>query len=107
MVSWSLVASLQAFLSGKTSFYICRCLLGLIEGGFIPDTILYLSYWYKSKELPVRLSFFWVAYQSTQIISAFLAYGILRLRGHNGLAGWRWLFALEVRRSSPLLIFLI
>lgn len=95
MVSWSLVASLQAFLSGRTSFFICRCLLGLIEGGFIPDTILYLSYWYKSKELPVRLSFFWVAYQSTQIISAFLAYGILRLRGHNGIAGWRWLFALE------------
>ena len=96
MVSWSLVASMQAFLSGRTSFFICRMLLGLIEGGFIPDLILYLSYYYTSIELPRRLSFFWVAYQSTQIVSAFLAYGILRLRGHNGLAGWQWLFALEV-----------
>jgi MFS family permease len=58
MVSWSLVASMQAFLKGRTTFYICRCLLGLIEGGFIPDTILYLSYFYKSAELPIRLSWF-------------------------------------------------
>ncbi|KAF2435856.1 MFS general substrate transporter [Tothia fuscella] len=95
MVSWSLVASLQAFLSGRSSFFICRALLGLIEGGFIPDNILYLSYWYKNSELPARLSYFWVSYQSTQIVSAFLAYGLLRLRGLNGMAGWRWLFALE------------
>jgi hypothetical protein len=30
-----------------------------------------------------------------EAFSAFLAYGILRLGGHNGLEGWRWLFALE------------
>lgn len=70
-------------------------LRGVLEGGFIPDVILYLSYFYKSKELPVRLSFFWGAYAVTFIISAFLAFGILRLRGVNGLTGWQWLFALE------------
>ena len=95
MVSWSLVACMQAFLTGKSSFWATRALLGLIEGGFIPDVILYLSYFYTGKELPIRLSFFWTAYQSTSIVSAFLAYGILHLRGVNGLAGWRWLFALE------------
>lgn len=95
MVSWSLVASMQAFLGGKSSFYACRALLGLIEGGFIPDNILYLSYFYTGFELPARLSWFWVSYQSTQIISAFLAFGILRLGGRNGMEGWRWLFALE------------
>lgn len=70
MVSWSLVASCQAFLNGRTSFFICRFLLGIIEGGFIPDVILYLSYFYTSSELPRRLSFFWLAYQSTNIVSA-------------------------------------
>ncbi|KAJ9618824.1 hypothetical protein H2204_012900 [Knufia peltigerae] len=95
MISWSIVASCQAFLSGKSSFYACRALLGLIEGGFIPDTILYLSYWYKGRELPARLAWFWTSYQATSIIGAFLAAAILTMRGVNGLAGWRWLFALE------------
>src|ERR1700761_4535681 len=64
-------------------------------GGFIPDNILYLSYFYTGKELPRRLSFFWMSSQLTNILSAFLAYGILHLRGFLGLAGWRWLFAIE------------
>ncbi|EPS45123.1 hypothetical protein H072_927 [Dactylellina haptotyla CBS 200.50] len=95
MVSWSIVASLQAFLSGKGSFYATRALIGLIEGGFIADVVLYLSYFYTGKELPIRLAFFWAAYQSTQIVAAFLAFGILRMRGLHGMGGWRWLFALE------------
>lgn len=33
MVSWSLVASFQAFIKDKTGFFVTRALLGLIEGG--------------------------------------------------------------------------
>jgi hypothetical protein len=95
MVAWSIVASSQAALTGRASYFICRALLGLIEGGFIPDVILYLSYFYKNKELPVRLSFFWGAYIITGILGAFFAFGLLHLRGTNGIAGWRWLFAVE------------
>ena len=95
MISWSIVAIAQCRLNGQASFYATRALLGLIEGGFIPDVILYLSYFYKSKELPIRLSFFWGAYILTQVVSAFLAFGILHLGGRSGWAGWRWLFALE------------
>jgi MFS family permease len=96
MVAWSIVAASQARLTGKTTFYITRFLLGLIEGGFIPDVILYLSYYYKNAELPKRLSWFWTAYQATSIVGAFLAFGILHLHGKTGLhAGWRYLFAIE------------
>ena len=95
MISWSLVASFQAFLSGPTSFYVCRAPPGLIEGGFIPDTILYLSYYYKGKQLPARLACFWSAYHATSIVGAFLAAAILNMRAVNGMAGWRWPFALE------------
>lgn len=35
MTVWSIVACSQAKLSGKGSFLACRCLLGLIEGGYV------------------------------------------------------------------------
>ena len=57
--------------------------------------VLYLSYFYKNKELPLRLAFFWASLIATNITGSFLAYGILHLRGHRGFAGWRWLFAIE------------
>jgi len=37
MTLWSIVASCQFFLVGRTSFLVCRCLLGVLQGGFIPD----------------------------------------------------------------------
>jgi len=70
MVAWSVVASMQAFMSGRASFWACRFLLGAIEGGFIPDMILYLSYFYTSSELPRRLAFFWGGFQTTNIVAA-------------------------------------
>ena len=103
MVLWSIVAASQAALSGKASFYACRSLLGILEGGFIPDLVLWLSYFYKSGELPLRLSFFWIGSDVTQIIAAFLAYGLLQLDGVKGLAGWRWLFLIvrQLKGSTP------
>lgn len=67
----------------------------LLTPDSIPDTILFLSFWYTSKELPFRLSYFWVAYQGTSIISAFLAFGFLHIHNANGKGGWRYLFAFE------------
>lgn len=95
MCLWSVVAICQCLLTGVKSFYATRAILGILEGGFIPDVVLYLSFFYTSKELPIRLSFFWGAFIATQIFSALLAYGILHLRGTGGWEGWRWLFALE------------
>lgn len=62
---------------------------------FYFKVVLYLSYFYKNKELPIRLAFFWTSLILTNIVASFLAYGILHLRGRNGFAGWQWLFALE------------
>ena len=46
-------------------------------------------------ELTIRLSWFWVSMTTTTIIGSLLAAAILKMRGLHGLAGWRWLFAIE------------
>ncbi|CAI7591859.1 unnamed protein product [Penicillium glandicola] len=95
MVLWSIVGICQGLVSGEKSFYATRALLGIIEGGFIPDALLYLSYFYTNNELPLRVAVFYCSSNGTAIVAAFLAFGILHMRSIGGWEGWRWLFVLE------------
>ncbi|TFK26656.1 MFS general substrate transporter [Coprinopsis marcescibilis] len=95
MVLWSIVSMSQFWLSGRKSFLACRFLLGFCQGGFIPDVVLYLSYFFTKRELPIRMAYFWVSNYVADIVAAFLGTGILRMRGIGGKEGWRYLFLLE------------
>ncbi|KAK9387358.1 major facilitator superfamily domain-containing protein [Lipomyces mesembrius] len=96
MISWSIVAMCQSRLNSTASFYITRALLGALEGGFIADVCLYLSYYYYTGvELPVRLAYFWAGLTVSEIIAAFMGFGLLHMRGVQGREGWRWLFLVE------------
>ncbi|KAL2264483.1 hypothetical protein VTJ83DRAFT_6993 [Remersonia thermophila] len=95
MVGWSITAGSQAFLTNKAGFYAIKALLGLLMGGFIPDIVLWLTYFYKSNELPTRLAWFWTALSTCNIVGSLLAAGILQMRGINGWSGWQWLFLIE------------
>ncbi|KAL2205636.1 MFS general substrate transporter [Sarocladium strictum] len=81
LILWSLVAASQFWLTGRTSFLLCRALIGFLQGGFVPDIILYLSYFYKHSEMGIRLSIFWLSMGIADIAAALLAYGILHMRG--------------------------
>ncbi|KAH0834881.1 allantoate permease [Lanmaoa asiatica] len=81
---WSIVTLCQFWLTGRASFLTCRALLG-----FIPDLVLYMSYFYTKTELPIRLAGFWMSANFCAIVASFLAYGVLHLDGVASKAGWR------------------
>lgn len=95
IILWSVASGGQFFMHNRAGFFACRFFIGLFMGGFIPDSILYLSYFYKKTEMPIRLALFWFVDSMSGVVASFLAYGILHMRGVAGIEGWRWLFLLE------------
>ncbi|KAF9586105.1 hypothetical protein BGW38_009640 [Lunasporangiospora selenospora] len=95
MCLWGLATAAQVFLKDKVSFFICRALVGLFEAGYIPGIAIYLTTYYKRKEMALRLSIFWSTLSIANSFAGLISYGILHMRGIAGLAGWRWLFLIE------------
>ncbi|PYI00358.1 putative MFS transporter [Aspergillus sclerotiicarbonarius CBS 121057] len=105
IILWSLASGGQFFMTNRAGFFACRFFIGLFMGGFIPDAILYLSYFYTKTEMPLRLAFFWFVDAISGVIASFIAYGVLHMRGVQGRAGWRWLFLIEALISLVIGVF--
>ena len=61
MVTWGIIAACMAFVKGAQSFLILRFLLGVSEAGFFPGMILYLTYWFPSRERAKAIARFMTA----------------------------------------------
>jgi hypothetical protein len=73
------------------------------------DIVLWLTYFYvnafsdwlmsgiltwfvqTSRELTMRLAWFWTALSTVNIVGSLIAAGVLQMRGVAGWGGWRWL----------------
>lgn len=95
LVLWSAVSISQAAITNRHGFLATRALIGAFQGGFICDTCLWMSYFYTSKELPFRLSLFYIANPLTSVFSSLLAFAVLRIKTHLLPHGWQWLFIIE------------
>ncbi|ONH67310.1 hypothetical protein BON22_3025 [Cyberlindnera fabianii] len=92
---WSAVSLSQAAITNKAGFLITRALIGLFQGGFICDTCLWMSYFYKGSELPLRLSLFYLANPFTNVLSSLLGAGLLQIKNGPLPHGWQWVFLIE------------
>lgn len=54
-----------------------------------------VSSWYPRHELQQRLAIFYTASAFSGALSGLLAFGIARMDGLRGIAGWRWIFIVE------------
>jgi len=99
MIGWGLVAMGMLFVTGTTSFYLLRVLLGVAEAGFFPGMILYLTYWMPARQRAKTGALFMTAIPIAMIITPWISEPLLQLDGHalfgHPLYGWQWLFLVE------------
>jgi len=95
MLTWGIISGGMAFVSGPTSFYVMRFLLGAAEAGFFPGIILYLSYWFPARHRASVTAFFMAAAPISTALGSPLSAALLEMDGVMGMRGWQWMFILE------------
>jgi MFS family permease len=96
MISWGIVSALMMFVRSEWSFYLMRFLLGVVEAGFFPGVIFYLTLWYPSRLRSTRTALFVAAIAVSGVVGNPISGAIMDgLSGKAGLAGWQWLFLME------------
>jgi MFS transporter, ACS family, tartrate transporter len=95
MISWGLIATAMALVSGERSFYVMRFLLGVAEAGFFPGIVLYLTYWFPARERARIVALFMAAVPIATMVGGPISGALLELHGFLGLKGWQWLFIIE------------
>ena len=95
LVTWGIFATAMAAVSGETSFYVIRFLLGAAEAGFFPAVILYLTYWFPAAQRVAVLGLFILAQPLANAIGAPISGLLLRMDGVWGLQGWQWMYIIE------------
>ena len=95
MITWGLIATAMMFVRGGRSFEVMRFLLGVAEAGFFPGMILYLTYWFPSRDRARAVAKFMTATSIAGVVGGPIASALLSLEGHRVLHGWQWLFLLE------------
>jgi MFS transporter, ACS family, tartrate transporter len=95
LVTWGIFATAMAAVSGETSFYVIRFLLGAAEAGFFPAVILYLTYWFPAAQRVAVLGLFILAQPLANAVGAPVSGLLLRMDGIWGLRGWQWMYIIE------------
>ncbi|KAJ5569288.1 hypothetical protein N7450_011774 [Penicillium hetheringtonii] len=96
MLSWSICTICMPIMKSGVGFCICRFFVGLTEAPFFPGIALLTSSWYNKKESPTRMAIWHAGNTISNVISGFLAAGILyNMDGILRLHAWQWFFLIE------------
>jgi sugar phosphate permease len=96
MIVWGAVSACTMLVKGEVSFCTVRFLLGVVESGFFPGVILFLTFWYPAKYRAKMVAAFMTAIPLSGVIGGPISGWLLnRMSSVGGLRGWQWLFLLE------------
>jgi len=95
MISWGVASAATVFVTGATSFYLLRLLLGAAEAGFFPGVAFYLAAWFPAEYRTRIIAAFMAAVPLSSVVAGPLSGWMLGMDGLLGIAGWKWLFILQ------------
>jgi len=96
MMIWGVLSALTMLVESARAFYLLRFLLGIVESGFFPGVILYLTFWYTEGHRARMVALFMSAIPLSGVMAGPVSGWIMaRMSGVGGFRAWQWLFLLE------------
>lgn len=95
VLSWGIIASLQALVPSYHYLLALRALLGIGEAAFGPGLPFYLSFFFRRNELAYRTGLFISAAPLAMSFASTLAWLITKMGEGSPIAPWRLLFLVE------------
>jgi ACS family 4-hydroxyphenylacetate permease-like MFS transporter len=96
LISWGLASAATMLVVGPNSLYFIRFLIGVLEAGFVPGILLYLTYWIPNSHRARANGYLMMAQPVAMALGGGVSGLILdHMNGVVGLQGWRWLFLIE------------
>jgi D-galactonate transporter len=96
LITWGIISGCTALVRKPWEFYSLRLLLGVAESGFFPGMVLYLTYWFPSHRRAKMVAMLMAGVPVSGMIGGPVSgYLLHHFNGHQGIAGWQWLFILE------------
>ena len=96
MIVWGLVSASTMLVKTSGEFYLVRFVLGLVESGFFPGVIFYLTFWYSSTRRAKMVASFMTAVPLSGAIGGPISGWLLdHFSSTGGLRGWQWLYVIE------------
>ena len=96
MIAWGLVSAATIFVKGSAGFYFLRFLLGVVECGFFPGVMLYLTFWYPQHRRARIVAMIILANPLSGVFAGPVSGWILaRAHGLASLRPWQLVFLVE------------
>ncbi len=96
LLTWGLLATALAFISGPGGFYSLRFLLGVAEAGFLPGLCFFTAAWFPHRYRTRAVGGYVVAGQFASVVAGPVSTMIMTYcDGLFSLHGWQWMLMLE------------
>ena len=95
-ILWGAASMAMAYVTTPTMFYVLRFILGVVEAGFFPGVVLYLTYWFPARHRARINGLFMTSFAIAGAVGGPIAGAIMNgMQDVGHLANWQWLFILE------------